>query len=86
MIELRAIILDHQPWYWQNVLAFLKRPERRFANRAEADVWLKAAEEAERSQHLPALRDAVIKVWEMQPPDQVELSKQQAAQSGLRPV
>jgi molecular chaperone DnaK len=86
MIELRAMILDHQPWYWQNVLAFLKRPERRFANRAEAEIWLRRAEEAERAQQLPQLRDALCKVWEMQPPDQVELSKQQAAQSGLRPV
>jgi len=30
------------------------------------------------------MKEAVVRVWEMQPPDQVELSKQQAAQSGLR--
>jgi len=82
--ELRAGILDNQPWFWQNVLAFLRKPGRRFLNKAEANRWLAKAEQAEQTQNLPAMKEAVVRVWEMQPPDQVELSKQQAAQSGLR--
>ena len=83
-IELRGGILDNQPWFWQNVLNFLRAPGRRFLNKVEAQRWLAKAEAAEHSQNLNDLKEAVVRVWEMQPPDQVELSKQQAAQSGLR--
>ena len=82
--ELRGGILDHQPWFWLNVLRFLKAPGRHFVNQPEAERWLIKAEQAEREQNFVNLRAAVCKVWEMQTPDQVELSKQQAAQSGLR--
>jgi molecular chaperone DnaK len=82
--ELRGGILDNQPWFWQNVLNFLRAPGRRFLNKVEAQRWLAKAEAAEHSQNLNDLKEAVVRVWEMQPPDQVELSKQQAAQSGLR--
>jgi molecular chaperone DnaK len=82
--EVRGVILDNQPWFWMNVLDFLKRPGRQFLNGVEAKRWLGRAEQAAKGQNLPELRAALCRVWEMQPPDQVELSKQQAAQSGLR--
>lgn len=82
--ELRGALLDHQPWFWLNVLEHLKRPGRRFLNESDAQRWLEAADDAARRQDLPELRAAVIRVWEMQTPEQVELSKQRAAQSGLR--
>lgn len=84
--EVRSGLLDRQPWFWQNVLHFLKQPGRRFLNRAEAERWLAKAEKADEEQNFPELRNAVNKVWILQPPDQVELAKEQAAQSGLRSV
>jgi molecular chaperone DnaK len=82
--DLRGMILENLPWFWMNVLAYLKRPGARFLNQAEANRWLARAEQAQEQGNFPELRNAVNRVWEMQPPDQVELSKQQAAQSGLR--
>jgi molecular chaperone DnaK len=82
--DLRGVILENQPWFWENVLSFLKRPGTRFLNQAEAQRWLARADAAQADRNFPELRNAVSRVWEMQPPEQVELSKQQAAQSGLR--
>ncbi|MDB5298363.1 MAG: 2-alkenal reductase, partial [Phycisphaerales bacterium] len=84
MYELRANTLDRQPWFWQNVLNFLRQPGRRFLNKAEAQTWIEKAEQAESQKNLPDMRKAVIRVWELQPPDQVEMAKEQAAQSGLK--
>ena len=41
-------------------------------------------EKAQAEQNLPQLREAVNKIWSLQPPDEVEVAKEQAAQSGLR--
>ncbi len=84
MRNLRGVLLENQAWFWLNVLRYLREPGRHFANRKEADIWIARAEQAEQQQNLAALRDAVCRLWEMQTPDQVELSKQQAMQSGLR--
>lgn len=84
LMQLRGAILDRQPWFWQNVLSYLKRPGRRFLNRTDAAGWIEKSERADESQNMPALREAVSRAWELQPPDQIEMSKEQAAQSGLR--
>lgn len=84
LIALRSPVLDRQPWFWRNLLQHLRRPGRRFVNRAEADTWLAKAEKAEAENNLPALREAINKAWALQPPDQVETAKEQVAQSGLR--
>lgn len=81
---LRAAILDRQPWFWSNMLRYLRQPGRRFLNRAEAAVWLAKAETAEAENNFGELRHAVNKAYALQPPDQVEAAKEQAAQSGLR--
>lgn len=86
MLEVRALILDQQPWFWENVLTFLKQPGRRFLNVERAQHWILRAEHAQQSRNLPQLRECVNRVWELQPPDQVQMAKQQAAQSGLRGV
>jgi molecular chaperone DnaK len=86
MQPLRGGILDRQPWFWSNVLRYLRQPGRRFLNHAEAAVWLAKAEKAESEQNFPEMRSAVNKAYALQPPDQVEAAMEQVAQSGLRSV
>ena len=82
--RLRWTLLERLPWYWQRNLSYLKGAGRRFTNKAEADIWLAKAEKAEELENWPDLRHAIIQLWNLQPPDQVEAAKEQAAQSGLR--
>jgi molecular chaperone DnaK len=84
MVPLRVSILDRQPWHWSNMLRYLRQPGRRFLNHAEAAVWLAKAEKAEAENNFGELRNAVNKAYALQPADQVEAAKEQAAQSGLR--
>lgn len=84
LVPLRVAIINRQPWYWSNLLRYLRQPGRRFLNQAEAAVWLAKAEKAEAEKNFSELRHTVNKAWELQPPDQVEAAREQAAQSGLR--
>lgn len=86
MRNLRGGLLDRQPWFWQNVYHYLKQPGRRFLNKTEAATWLSKAEKAEEQQNFAELRNAVIRAYNLLPPDQVEAAREQAAQSGLRTV
>jgi hypothetical protein len=86
LLNLRAGILHNQPWFWQNHLAIIRQPGRKFLNQAEAQKWLKEAEAANARNDLPALRKAVDEVYKLWPPDQVESAKEQAMQSGLKGV
>jgi molecular chaperone DnaK len=81
---LRVELVWEQPVYWENQLSWLQSPGRRFVNAEEAGAWMRKAEGARERQDLPALREAVNRLWMLQPPDTVEAAKEQAMQSGLK--
>ncbi|HVT81111.1 MAG TPA: Hsp70 family protein [Phycisphaerae bacterium] len=84
LIELRGSILVNQRWFFDNWLRVMKIPGMRFLNQSEARVWLQKAEAAAQRDDFPGLRDAIRKLWALQPPDQVEAAKEQAMRSGLK--
>lgn len=71
-------------WYWQQRLEILKSPCQRFLNQEQAAKVLEDASTASAKGELAALRSPCRRAWALQPPDQVEAAKEQAAQSGLK--
>jgi molecular chaperone DnaK len=84
MRMLRVELVWEQPGFWESQLSWMQSPGRRFVNAEEAGVWMRKAEGARERQDLPALREAVNRLWMLQPPDTVEAAKEQAMQSGLK--
>jgi hypothetical protein len=81
---LHWVVVDDQIWYWREVMANLKRPGERFVNREEAMKVIAEGERAQEAGDLRGLRSACLRAWALQPKEQVEAAKEQAAQSGLR--
>jgi molecular chaperone DnaK len=86
LIPLRVSVRDRQPWFWQHLLHWYAQPGRRFLNKAQADIWLAKGQKAAAEQNFPAMREAAIAIDRLLTPDQVEIAKEQAVQSGLRSV
>jgi molecular chaperone DnaK len=82
--RLHNMVVDDQPWFWMSILATLKSPGTRFMNQEQAQRFIHDAENAQARGDLRALRDACNRAWVLQPPEQMETTRQQAAQSGLR--
>ena len=84
LMQLKYNLVKDQWWYYEANFDWLKSPAARFLNQAEAQHWLAKAETARECRNLPALRDAVGHLWNLQPPDEVEQAKDQAMRSGLK--
>jgi hypothetical protein len=80
----REPIVNRLPWVWANSLNYLKNPGRRFLNREQANVFIAKAEAAQNINNLVEMREAINKAWELLPKDDVQVAKDQIAQSGLR--
>ena len=53
-------------------------------NQAQAEKWIRSAEESSSRNDLPGLRSAVIELHKLMPPDQLAVAQEQAMQSGLK--
>ncbi len=84
LLELRSSILANQRWFFDGWLRQMKTPGMRFLNQSEAHAWLQKADDASQRDDFPSLREAIQHLWLLQPPDQVEASRDQAMRSGLK--
>jgi molecular chaperone DnaK len=84
MNTLRGQLVHEQQEYWTHSLNYLQRPGQQFVNRTQAAALLKEAAVAQAQQNLPALRNAIVQLWRLQPPDQADAAREQQMQSGLK--
>jgi hypothetical protein len=55
-------------------------------NQLQADKLIKSADVAATRSDIPALREAVLELQKLVPPDQLAAAREQAMQSGLKRV
>jgi molecular chaperone DnaK len=77
-------LVHSQFWYWQGCFLYLKQPGRVFLNQQQARGRLDEGEKARQQGNLAVLRDIVVSLWQLQPPDEAQRSKDQGFNSGLR--
>ncbi len=81
---LKFRILSKQDWFWREVFDGMDRTENAFSNPNAAQVWVDKGEQAIRAGDNRALREAVEKLWELQPHSAAQEVRQSALRSGLR--
>lgn len=81
---LRWRILLHHDWFWRESFHAQQRPGRRFLNQTEAQRWLEFGSEALRKGNAENLREAVRRLWELQPKLESKVDQEKAMRAGLR--
>lgn len=77
-------ILFKQDWFWKDIFESMKGPWREFTNQQEAQKWIAQGDASIRRGDGEGLREAVRKLWELQPVSAAEADKERVLLAGLK--
>jgi hypothetical protein len=84
LTRLQLEVLYKHDWFWRNIFETMDKSDAAFSNASAARHWVAQGDRAIREGNGAALREAVRKLWTLQPPSAIQAAQQKAMRPGLR--
>jgi molecular chaperone DnaK len=84
LTRLQLEVLYKHDWFWRDIFESMDKSDAAFSNASAARDLVAKGEHAIREGNGAALREAVRKLWALQPPSAIQTAQQKAMRPGLR--
>lgn len=82
--QLSLNVLFKHDWFWRGIFESMDRSDGAYSNPRAAQHWLVEGDQAIRDGNGPKLREAVRKLWALQPVGSVKAAQHKVLRTGLR--